>query len=352
MIVSIQPITILQIVFIVQAIFGLLLVGNEQRFQGLRYLLVLVCILMVFNILEENRISYDWHLVTPIFSLMNGPIFFWFVYSLLIPNVRVTRGKFVHLIPALLALPFTHWVQLILLLGTISQVIYCAKVLQMLRRYHRATEQRTSASFVYRLDWLRQVVILVVAISLVDLARLNAQPWLSNALAVSGYFFTQLCYFVLYAWIVLKSVRSTELFADWQSELTNRSESANQDAANHTDQSVDGTQANLIYQSIYQTVTQEALFRQPRFSLRDLSQYMGIGEKDCSWAINEGSGQSFSEMINRLRVEAVKHEITRSPQPHFLNLALDAGFNSKTAFNTAFKQFTGQTPSQFAKSLN
>lgn len=351
MILSIQPITILQIVFICQAIFGLLLVGNEQRFRGLRYLLILVCALMVFNILEENRITYDWHLITPVFSLLSGPVFFWFVHSLLFPNARLTRDKLLHLLPALFALPFTDWVQVILMVGTLSQVAYCAIILGMLRRYHHETEQRTSDSFAYRLDWIKQVVLLAIVIGLIDLLRLNAQPWLNEGLAVSGYFFTQLCYLCLYAWILLKSVRNSDLFADWQVELTNQPSNSTHAIKRAPDSQNDRAQAALIYQAIYEAVTKEELFRQPRFSIRDLSNHMGIGEKDCSWAINEGGGQSFSEMINGLRVDVIKQAIEQSSQRNFLNLALEAGFNSKTAFNSAFKQFTGQTPSEFAKSL-
>jgi AraC-like DNA-binding protein len=35
-----------------------------------------------------------------------------------------------------------------------------------------------------------------------------------------------------------------------------------------------------------------------------------------------------------------------------LSLAFDAGFNSKPAFNTIFKRFTGLTPTQYKKSFS
>lgn len=65
-------------------------------------------------------------------------------------------------------------------------------------------------------------------------------------------------------------------------------------------------------------------------------------------------GENFYEFINRYRVEASKKLLTDAKFQHLnmVGIAFEAGFNSKTAFNTAFKKTTGQTPSEFRKTAN
>ena len=60
---------------------------------------------------------------------------------------------------------------------------------------------------------------------------------------------------------------------------------------------------------------------------------------------------SFFDFINSYRVEEVKKQLadTAMANRNILGIALDCGFNSKATFNTAFKKFTGMTPSAYQK---
>jgi AraC-like DNA-binding protein len=52
-------------------------------------------------------------------------------------------------------------------------------------------------------------------------------------------------------------------------------------------------------------------------------------------------------------VKAVKEKIRQNVghKQTLLAIALDCGFNSKAAFNRAFKKMTGHTPSEYKRSL-
>lgn len=86
-------------------------------------------------------------------------------------------------------------------------------------------------------------------------------------------------------------------------------------------------------------------------SLRKLAAQLGLSPNQLSWVINEGLGKNFNGLVNHYRVEEFK-TIARDPNRSNLTivgLAYECGFNSKTVFNTYFKQHTGLTPSEFLK---
>lgn len=94
---------------------------------------------------------------------------------------------------------------------------------------------------------------------------------------------------------------------------------------------------------------QQALWRESGLTLPVLARHIGASVNDLSQALNEGRQVNFFDYVNGFRVEAVKRALSdpdMAGRP-VLDLALDAGFNSKSAFNAAFKKLTGQTPSAY-----
>lgn len=93
-------------------------------------------------------------------------------------------------------------------------------------------------------------------------------------------------------------------------------------------------------------VIEQRLFLEPRFTLDALARHMGLNQNYASRAVNEGLQTSFSDFINGLRVEYAAERLGEGGG-NVLEVALDAGFNSKASFNRAFKRHTGMTPTQF-----
>ena len=87
-------------------------------------------------------------------------------------------------------------------------------------------------------------------------------------------------------------------------------------------------------------------------SLSGLSKEIKESSHHVSQVINEKLNQSFFEMLAAYRVEEAK-AILKTELGKKLTIeevAERVGYNSKSAFNTAFKKFTSQTPSAFRDS--
>ncbi|QGY45714.1 helix-turn-helix domain-containing protein [Maribellus comscasis] len=98
-------------------------------------------------------------------------------------------------------------------------------------------------------------------------------------------------------------------------------------------------------------IQKEKVFIENELSLAELSKKINIQPYQLSELINRIYGESFFDFINRFRIDEIKSRLNdpASDSYSLLGVAMDCGFNSKSSFNTAFKKFTGQTPSEYRK---
>ena len=87
----------------------------------------------------------------------------------------------------------------------------------------------------------------------------------------------------------------------------------------------------------------------PLLSLTDLANALLIPHRELSQIINETCHQHFYDFVNQYRIEESKRLLKDSSngEKTILEIAYSIGFNSKSAFNTAFKKHTSITPTEF-----
>jgi len=105
----------------------------------------------------------------------------------------------------------------------------------------------------------------------------------------------------------------------------------------------------IILTAIIDLMENEKYFKSSSASLTRLAKSINQSSHHVSQVINEKLDQSFFEMLATYRVEEAK-TILRTELGKKLTIeevAERVGYNSKSAFNTAFKKYTSQTPSEF-----
>jgi AraC-like DNA-binding protein len=86
----------------------------------------------------------------------------------------------------------------------------------------------------------------------------------------------------------------------------------------------------------------------PNLTVEQLARQLGVAPRELSRAINQGFGQNFFEFVSGYRVAQARRLLEDAGSTtSILDVMYDAGFNSKSVFNTAFKKATGTTPSQY-----
>jgi AraC-like DNA-binding protein len=116
---------------------------------------------------------------------------------------------------------------------------------------------------------------------------------------------------------------------------------------------VENMQSLQLQMDLEQLMNVEALYNQPDLTLSELAVRLKTNTSYLSHCINQHMKCNFSDYINQLRVKEACRMIAQMPAARLSidQVASKVGFNSKSAFYTAFKKFTGVTPACFQKNV-
>jgi len=115
------------------------------------------------------------------------------------------------------------------------------------------------------------------------------------------------------------------------------------------------TKAELLkYKSdLWSHMSTQEKYLNSELTIDDLANELALTPKIVSQIINEGYSCNFFDFVNKFRVEEAKSLLSSRTDDKMTiqEVMYDAGFNSKSSFNTAFKKFTKLTPTQFKNNL-
>ena len=116
------------------------------------------------------------------------------------------------------------------------------------------------------------------------------------------------------------------------------------------DEAGDDARIPEVEARLAQLMAGERLYREPALTIAQLARRSGYPEYLVSVVINRRLGGTFWDYINRLRIEAVREDLTNPRDARtILDIAYACGFTSKSTFNAAFKRQLGETPSGYRR---
>lgn len=117
---------------------------------------------------------------------------------------------------------------------------------------------------------------------------------------------------------------------------------------------LDENQLYMLKKRLSVMMQDEKPYLDSTLNLSKLAQLMQVSTHELSYVINTSFEDNFFNFVNRYRVEESKLILFSNDYKHLsmVGIAYEAGFNSKTAFNTAFKKMTGVSPTEFQKTAS
>ncbi|MGY3211393.1 helix-turn-helix domain-containing protein [Mucilaginibacter sp. HD30] len=94
---------------------------------------------------------------------------------------------------------------------------------------------------------------------------------------------------------------------------------------------------------------EQKIYLEPELTLTDLAKKIGTNPSLLSKVINGVYNKNFNDYVNEFRVQEAIALLQTPGYQNFslLAVAYDAGFNSKSTFNRAFKKVTGKSPKDY-----
>lgn len=116
---------------------------------------------------------------------------------------------------------------------------------------------------------------------------------------------------------------------------------------------ISNQQMEQLFSRVSTLIVDEKQFKNPELTLKSLSEALKVSTQVLSMVINQKSQKNFNAFVNHYRVEEAIH-LLRDPnsQNHTIAaIAYEAGFNSISSFNSAFKKQTHKTPKAYRQHL-
>lgn len=274
--------------------------------------------------------------VTGIVSVyLGGPIIWWLIKSQLSGAQSIFNGW--HALPAIAVIPFLIGANddlksVILLAGTLNRIGYCSLAAFTLWKGRFILEGRKQTV------WLGTFVILGLWLSgwdLVELAGHRLTVWLVDyKVTLIEALVSSAVPVALLWWALMRP----DIYLDQRPHTSA-----------HYNNSTDFDLQT--YTHLEETLYRDKVYLDDKLNLEKLAHNLAVTPRELSNAINRCAGKSFRAYLREKRIAHAKtllSEKTRQKQSIF-EIAMEAGFGTKSSFNESFKASTGMTPTEFRK---
>ena len=351
-----------------QSFFAGLLISTKKPFTIANRLmaawLFLICIELGFAIINSRVIEMY---AFPFVAFTYGPLLYLYVQFMTDPERRFNWLSLIHFIPfatffAVSVIFRSHpllrdlrsffmpdrFISLRIVYSTcffLSVTVYSILAFIEIRKHQANLKNLVSyTSNVITLNWLK-ILSISFYVAFLVLFILGGLNMIGDIIPFDPYF-------VVFAFIAAFSfvysfygIQQPVIFG----QAIKVDEEERKEAEKYSRSGLKDSQAEVYLNELIHTMEAEMPFLNRDLSIQDLSAMTGIPRHHITQVLNEKHGKNFFTFINEYRVQEVISRFNDPKNNNFtiLAIAFDSGFNSKTTFNSIFKNMTGLTPSEY-----
>ena len=318
-----------------------------NRFLGLALAAIVCRMLWIVgnDIRPENGFPH-WRLLPLLFSLLPGPLIYFYVLKMTRPKYQFRRKDLLHLSPLILLFgaavtpAFPLLTPVLQLLTVVSVMTYLFLSRRLIRHFHWRLNANVIDRPRYPLRWLRRLLSGFGRLWLLWIPFTALDYFFNYKHPDTDFYYP---FYLLLAVMMIRIAASAHLLRDAGMVVP------------LAPVSKPSATAELKQKGAWlkKTIEVNFFYRDPELSLRSLAEMLDIYPNELSRIMNMALGKTFNDLINEYRIR----EVTRKMQDPacdrltLLGIAMEAGFNSKSTFNRVFREMTGISPVEYKARL-
>jgi len=363
---------------ITQSFFAGLMIGTKRNPQIadriLATWLFLIAIEMIFALVNETVLPLYEFVFIP---FTYGPLMYLYVKFLTTENIKFKWQYWLHLIPFIAVFttaivfhgrpvikldnffandPFLSFRLIYGLSFFISITTYSIITFVLIRRHERNVKELFSyTSARITLSWLKvisicfyvtYVLVFIVGVYVIFKKELPYDP------TIVSYFGLTLFAFVFSSFGIKQPGIFNELYDERKTKT--RKIELQEPEAKYERSGLKDSDAEKYLTRLLKFMDTKKPYLDVDLTIQDVAETLNIPRHYLTQVINEKLNKNFYQFINEYRVEEVKNLLDNKDFEKFTMTAIsfEAGFNSKSAFNSAFKEITGMTPTEYKITKN
>jgi AraC-like DNA-binding protein len=344
---------IIPIIIIFQSVlFALVLLtdkGSKKVSNSYLASFLIILALQFTVMLNETYGSTNIFLSTTfcVYGFAYGPLLYLYSRSLMYRKFHFTFLQLTHFIPfaillLIAALGYSFCGRFGFLLY-VSLLTYSTLAILKVITYRKILKETQSSLSRTDLVWLQWTIIIFCIALLLDMV--DQLFWSTDLIA--GVSSIHIMILLLINWMFYKGLKQPQIFLG----ITALDEAVFKEKSKAPSKTTPDTSEKRDLEHIQSFMRESDLYTNPDLSLKQLSEQLQIPPRRLSYLINAFLGRNFMGFINDHRIEKAKSRLQhpKDEGETILEVMYDVGFNSKSSFNTLFKQKTGLTPSEYKK---
>ncbi|MCW8196346.1 helix-turn-helix transcriptional regulator [Proteobacteria bacterium 005FR1] len=316
--------------------------------------------LVLWNIEVSISPTFDRNLL-PYFLMVSlmlkGPVLLLYVLSITQHEFRLRAGHLIHLLPSLfsvvLMLVFgVHTEDLLLIsptqvagtvvswlwdLAKLIPLLYAAASVVLVQRYRNQLKDEYSHFSTTEPSWLNVLTLgFFSSWTWTVIVHVIAKFSTAETADILGIVDNYITFTLINALFVYSLAYAHKLL------MTRAEPPRDSSDSRPTEQAID---------RVKRIVEEDRIYLEQNLNIEQFSARLGMPVKEVSAVINKHFGTNFFEYINSYRVNEAKLLLADKNMEHktILDILLESGFNSKSAFHRFFRRLVGMSPTEFRK---